>query len=245
VRIAILSDIHGNLTALEAVVADLGHTTPDLVIQAGDLATHGHRPAEVVDRVRERGWPGVHGNTDEMLWSPELIDGLVREAPKLAPLYHVLFDELAPAAHERLGEDRIAWLRTLPRVSRHDDLVVVHATVNSLWRAPMPDASDDELAAAYGGLGGRVAVYGHIHRPYVRTLPDGTVVANCGSVGLPFDGDSRASYLLLDGDRAEHRRVSYDVEREARGLVASGLPRAEWLADILRTARYTPPPRGR
>jgi predicted phosphodiesterase len=73
-RIAILSDVHGNLTALDAVIADLRDTSPDLVIQAGDLATHGNRPAEVI--VREHGWTGVHGNTDALLWAPGLFERL-------------------------------------------------------------------------------------------------------------------------------------------------------------------------
>jgi diadenosine tetraphosphatase ApaH/serine/threonine PP2A family protein phosphatase len=126
-------------------------------------------------------------------------------------------------------------------VWRADDFVLVHATAESLWRAPMPDAADEVLAATYGGLGRRIVVYGHIHRPYVRKLPDGTVVANCGSVGLPFDGDPRASYLLVDERGVEIRRVRFDIEGEMKGLLVSGYPLAEWLANILRTARYSSP----
>jgi predicted phosphodiesterase len=71
-RTAVLSDIHGNLTALEAVVADLKQVSPDLVVQAGDLIG-GSRNAEVIDLVQERGWPGVYGNAEEMLWIPEQV----------------------------------------------------------------------------------------------------------------------------------------------------------------------------
>ena len=70
-RVALVADIHGNLTALEAVVADLRRRAPDVVVHGGDLALMGPRPAEVVDRVRELGWPGVVGNTDELLWRPD------------------------------------------------------------------------------------------------------------------------------------------------------------------------------
>ena len=70
-RFAVVTDIHGNLTALEAVIADLEQVGPDLVVQGGDLVAGGHRPVEVLDRVRDRGWPGVQGNTDEMLWKPK------------------------------------------------------------------------------------------------------------------------------------------------------------------------------
>jgi 3',5'-cyclic AMP phosphodiesterase CpdA len=67
-RIAIVSDVHGNLTAFDAVLADIQRRAPDLVLHGGDLALIGAQPAEVIDRVRELGWPGVVGNTDEVLW---------------------------------------------------------------------------------------------------------------------------------------------------------------------------------
>jgi predicted phosphodiesterase len=244
VRTAILSDIHGNLSALEAVIADLRDASPDLVLLGGDLATHGHRPAQVIDWLRETGWQGVVGNTDEMLWMPGLRERLTQNAPKLAPLFDALFGQLAPATCDLLGAERIAWLRQLPRAVSVEGLLLVHATPGDLWKAPMPDAAEEELAAAYRSAAARRVVYGHIHRPYVRELATGTVVANCGSVGLPFDGDTRASYLLLDEGCIDVRRVSYDVEREAKDLLRSGYPLAGWLAHILRTASYTPlPPR--
>jgi diadenosine tetraphosphatase ApaH/serine/threonine PP2A family protein phosphatase len=84
-------------------------------------------------------------------------------------------------------------------------------------------------------------VYGHIHRPYVRSLP-GLTVANSGSAGSPYDGDPRASYLLVEEGRAEIRRVEYDVERECKELIASGYPQAAWLAEIRRKGAYVPPP---
>jgi predicted phosphodiesterase len=72
-RIAVVSDIHANLSALEAVVSDLRKTGVDLVVHGGDLMSGGPRPAEVIDRIRELTWPGVHGNTDEMLWMPQRV----------------------------------------------------------------------------------------------------------------------------------------------------------------------------
>jgi len=73
-RIAIVSDIHGNRTALEAVLADLRQTSPDLILHGGDLADSGSSPVEIVDRVRDLGWQGVVGNTDEMLFRPESLE---------------------------------------------------------------------------------------------------------------------------------------------------------------------------
>ncbi len=109
-------------------------------------------------------------------------------------------------------------------------------------RAPAPEASDAELAATYGGQEAAVAVYGHIHRPFVRELPD-LIVANCGSVGLPWDGDPRAAYLLVDGVRPSVRRVEYDMERARRDLAASGFPLPAWLEAVQREARFTRPER--
>jgi predicted phosphodiesterase len=240
VRLALVSDIHGNLTALEAVVADLERRGVDLVVQGGDLALMGPRPAEVVDRTRELGWPGVVGNTDEALWRPEEHDRLRESAPALAPLLALIFGEYAPDARERLGDERIGWLKTLPADYRHGDLAVVHAAPGNLWRAPMPDASDDELASTYGPLDAPRAAYCHIHQPFVREL-DSLVVSNAGSVGLPFDGDPRASYLLVDDGEEQIVRVEYDVEREVSALYEAGHPDADRLAEIRRTGRFVAP----
>jgi predicted phosphodiesterase len=72
-RIAVVSDIHANLSALDAVIADLRLMAPDLVVHGGDLVGGGARPADVIDRIREMNWPGVYGNTDEMLWAPHRV----------------------------------------------------------------------------------------------------------------------------------------------------------------------------
>jgi len=87
VRIAIVSDIHGNRTAFEAVLADLRRTSPDLILHGGDLADGGSSPVEVVDRVRDLGWPGVVGNTDEMLFRPESLTEFASQLPKLQPMF--------------------------------------------------------------------------------------------------------------------------------------------------------------
>src|SRR5438105_10021447 len=194
-RLAIVSDIHGNLTALEAVIEDLARRDVDCVAHGGDLALAGCRGAEVIDRVRELGWPGIVGNTDELLWRPEEHETQARRAPKLRPLLRMLFDEYAPASRSALGEERVAWLRQLPPEYRSDGVAVVHASPGDLWRAPLPDGQDAELAATYSPLDAQTVVYAHIHRPYVRKL-DRFTVANSGSVGNPFDGDPRAAYAV-------------------------------------------------
>lgn len=235
-RIAIVSDIHGNLTALEAVLADLRITAPDLVLHGGDLAHGGSSPTEVVDRVRDLGWQGVVGNTDEMLFSPQsLTEFASQSAPSLQPLFAAIA-EMATATREALGAERLAWLSQLPRMHIHTPLALVHASPESLWRAPSPEASDTELEQVYRPLGQPIALYAHIHRSFVRTV-QGMVIANTGSVSLSHDGDRRAAYLLLDGSGPLIRRVEWDLDKELKALSSCGLPHADWITRTLEAAR--------
>jgi predicted phosphodiesterase len=234
-RIAIVSDIHGNRTAFEAVLEDLQQTSPDIVLHGGDLADSGASPAEIVDRIRELGWQGVVGNTDEMLFMPESLKAFADQSPKLQPMFTAI-EEMANATRETLGEERLAWLRRLPRVQAHGPMALVHASPESLWRAPAPEASDAELESVYRPLGKPIAIYGHIHRSYIRSVA-GMTIANSGSASLSYDGDRRAAYLLLDDSQVEIRRVEYDVERELKTLAVCGLPHCDWIARILNSGR--------
>lgn len=238
-RLAIVSDVHGNLTAFEAVLADLRETSPDLVFHGGDLAQGGSSPVEVLDRIRDLGWQGVVGNADEVLFRPESLQEFAMEFPGVQPLVAAI-EEMAAMAREALGQEKLAWLRGLPRMQTHGGMALVHASPESVWRSPMPEASDAELQSVYGALGQAVAVYGHIHRSFVRKL-ERLVVVNTGSVSLSYDGDPRAAYLLLDDLRPEIRRVEYDVEKEVRALKERGFPHFDWTARMLRAASYQAP----
>ena len=191
-----------------------------------------------MDRIRDLGWPGVLGNTDEMLFRPASLQEFASQSPAMQPLFAAI-EEMAAATRAALGDDRLAWLRTLPPIQTHGPLALVHASPQSCWRAPNPEASDAELESVYAPLGHAVAVYGHIHRPYIRTLP-AIAIANSGSVSLSYDGDPRAAYLLLDDGTPSIRRVEYDIERELKALATSGLPHAGWTARMLSTARPQP-----
>jgi putative phosphoesterase len=234
-RIAIVSDIHGNRTAFDAVLADLRQTSPDLILHGGDLADSGASPVEIVDRIRDLGWQGVFGNTDEMLFRPESLQEFASQSPPMQPLFAAI-EEMAAATREALAEERLTWLRGLPRIQIHSPIALVHASPQSPWHAPAPEAGDAELEAVYRPLGQPTAIYGHIHRSYIRSVAGMTVV-NSGSVSLSYDGDRRAAYLLLEDGKPAIRRVEYDLDRELKSLAARGLPHADWIAKILESGR--------
>jgi putative phosphoesterase len=234
-RIAIVSDIHGNRTAFEAVLTDLQQTSPDLILHGGDLADSGSSPIDIVDHIRDLGWQGVLGNTDEMLFKPESLTDFASQSPQLKPMFAAV-EEMAAATRETLGEERLTWLSSLPRTQIHIPISLVHASPESTWRAPVPEASDAELESVYRPLGQPVAVYAHIHRPFIRRVSVITV-ANTGSVSLSYDGDRRAAYLMLDGFEPTIRRVEYNIDRELKALSVCGLPHADWIAKMLASAQ--------
>lgn len=238
-RIAIVSDIHGNRTAFDAVRADLRQTSPDVIFHGGDLADAGSSPVEIVDRIRDLGWPGVVGNTDEMLSTPQSLTDFAEQSPKLQPLFAVI-GEMAAATREALGEERLAWLRNLPRAQTYGPMALVHASPESAWRAPGPEVDDAELEKVYRPLTRPVAIYAHIHRSYIRNV-SGMTVANTGSVSLSYDGDPRAAYLVLDESGPEIRRVEYNVDRELRALATCGFPHSDWVAKMLASGSFHMP----
>lgn len=225
-RIAILSDIHGNLTALEAVVKDAAEQSPDQIWCGGDLGWLGPRAPECIAYVREAGWPTVKGNTD--VWiagDPQTVESEEDRAKH---------KELA--AQHNISDDDARWLVSLPvGHAGAGSLLMVHGTPDSPFTAPFPE----EPPAAFIPYEGKAAlvVFGHVHVPFVRQLSDGTVVANPGSVGLPADGTT-ASYMLVDqqgpGWTIRHRRVEFDVEAVREQARAFGGPAGERFIDLLQ-----------
>lgn len=235
-RIAVVSDIHGNRTAFEAVLADLRQTSPDLIVHGGDLAEGGASPAEIIDCIRDRGWPGVAGNGEEALTDPATLEDFAAQSRAPASLWAAVREMMA-ATRDVLGESRLGWLRRLPRVYFEGQIALVHASPGDSWRAPGREAPDAGLQMVYDSLSRPIVVYGHIHRPFIRALSEPEmIVANSGSVGLPYDSDPRASYLLIDDSRPAIRRVAYDVEQEVKIIAASRFPHSDWLARTLRAA---------
>jgi predicted phosphodiesterase len=201
-RIAIVSDIHGNLLALDAVMTDLERYSPDEVWCGGDVGWGGPWASECIARVREAGWPTVRGNTD--IWIAGDPQGLESEEQR-AELKEV-------AAAHNISKDDADWLINRPLGHQGPgSVLLVHATPRSPFEAPLPW----DPASAFRDYEDQasVVVYGHVHHSFVRRLSDGTIVANAGSVGLPLDGLT-ACYMLIDQQGGEwcirHRRVPFD-----------------------------------
>lgn len=201
-RVAVISDIHGNLVALEAVVADLEAQTPDEIWCAGDLGWSGPWASECIERVRAAEWTTIKGNTDVWITGdPQTVESNDQRAE---------FREIA-TAHDLDSEDA-RWLLDLPPGhSGPGSVLMVHGTPETAFDAPLPDAPASDFAPFEGQAS--LVLYGHVHRAFVRRLKDGTVVANPGSVGLPMDGTT-ASYLLIDLNGPDFtlrpRRVEFD-----------------------------------
>ncbi|MCX7670078.1 MAG: metallophosphatase family protein [Anaerolineae bacterium] len=243
-RIALLSDIHGNLVALEAVLEDMQQHGPfDQVIVAGDLVWSGPWPAEVVDRVRQTATAVIQGNTDAffLLQPDETPPGKSDERFR-AHLTWMM---------DRLGPERATYLAQLPFAHRISpapghDLLVVHANPTDLTRPIVAQFADDDLDGLLLTEDGRepdwrALAYGHIHVPAARRWRERLLV-DVASVGLPMDGDQRAAYAIMTWDghawSAEHRRVFYPVPVVVHEMRTSGMPRGKHFAERLLSASY-------
>jgi putative phosphoesterase len=212
-RVAVLSDIHGNLPALEAVVSDLKDQSPDDIWCGGDIGWGAPWASECIARVRDAGWKTVKGNTDVWISGDPQTVGTEEDRRDLMELAEV----------HAISEDDAQWLLNLPiGHTGPGSILLVHGTPDSPFTAPMPDDPGSKFRVYEEKAA--LVVYGHVHRAFVRRLPEGTLVCNTGSVGLPMDGET-ASYLLIDQSGPDlllrHRRVAYDRDKaveEARRL---------------------------
>ena len=232
-RIAVFSDVHGNVRALEAVLASIRSRGPfEQVINAGDLAFGGPCPREAMDLLMRSGFPTARGNTDEWIAGEQ---GIPKSVSQAAIAW----------TRERLAPSHLAFLQRLPLPHRVEPpggppLVAVHATPTSTTEVLAPDAPAESVAQMFAQARTRTLAYGHIHPPYVRDVVDGLVV-NVGSVGFPFDGIPQpawAIFTLTEGRwTAEIIRVTYDHEAVAQDLLASDHPDAAVFAQRARTGR--------
>jgi predicted phosphodiesterase len=257
-RVAIFSDVHGNLTALEAVLADIKQQAPDLIFFAGDLCLSGARPSACLQRLRQENISPIYGNTDEEISKRPLLSDDI-EAEKQARLEEV--DDIVGWTMAQLTEKERAWLRELPfyrRVSPttnpRDDIFIVHANPHDVTQHIHPP--EEQQKALYGeikqadddaglshllyDLETGILAFGHLHVPSIRHWHDLTL-ANISSVSQPLDGDPRAKYGLFTWQNGQwsiaHQYVAYDVQAEVEQLARMQPPGWEELSRQLQTAQ--------
>lgn len=260
--LAVFSDVHANLPALEAVLADLdarlGRGEIDAVYCLGDLVGYNTWPNEVVLSVQERGIPTIAGNYDE---------GVGLRSDDCGCAYQTDEDKARGAesiayTNATVTETTRRYLRGLPRHLRLTfeaprqadaepvEVLLVHGSPRRINEYLFEDRPDASFLRMMEAAGADVLLFGHTHKPFHKALTgeEGRVrhAVNTGSVGKPKDGDPRAGYVLLtiDPERgkadaayctAEHVRVAYDVEAAAGAIETSPLPDA--FAEMLREAR--------
>jgi len=229
-RLGVLSDIHGNLTALEAVLTALERQHVDGIVCLGDLVGYGPWPQQVIGRMQQLQARSVRGNHDAATASPVVGDYL---------------NPTAAAAIEwtkgRLTSEEVSILSTLPVTRVEHGVTLVHGSL----RGPLWEYLHDPFVAqeSFDLLESRLALYGHTHLPggfatdgesvealqpaaRVSLDPERRYLLNPGSVGQPRDGDPRAAFAVLDLDRRQiaFHRVAYDIEATAREILGVGLP---------------------
>ena len=210
-RVAALYDIHGNLPALEAALAEVERERVDAIVVGGDIASGPPQPHEVVELVRSL--PNAHairGNADRVR-DPEHGD-----------------DEGLAWLLERLDEEQVDWLVNLPFTAVLDDTLYVHATPQDDVTVITELTTDERLAELLAGVEQRRVVAGHTHMQLERQVGE-TLFVNAGSVGWPYEGRPGAFWAILD-EGVELRHTDYDRERAAELIRASGHPRAEEIA---------------
>lgn len=242
-RLAIISDVHGNRPALEAVLAEVDQRGPfDALVGGGDYAFGGAFPDESLALVVARGMACVRGNTDEWLIEAAT-DGRVpargyepeQAHSELLRAVDAWGAARVSAAHQQMLTDLpISWETTGPSGQK---LVFTHATPWSTHPVVLPDAPEEMARRMLDEAGAEALLYGHIHLAYTRDV-GGRTLACVGSVGMPFDGDWRPCFAIAEDDgsgwRVEHVRVEYDREAYLAALLASGIPNAAGFVDMIR-----------
>jgi diadenosine tetraphosphatase ApaH/serine/threonine PP2A family protein phosphatase len=225
--LACLYDVHGNLPALTAVLDDAARQGTQRFVLGGDYALFGGWPAETVARLRELEptlW--IRGNGER--WTAD---------PDAAPENEIVQGAIA-AARAALGDDLVADLAALPEQSERGGTLICHGSPVSDVRSFLPQPAPDEAELLAGVTLPRV-LFGHTHLPFRRvSTTNGIELVNPGSVGMPFDGDTRAAYALIHPDRSvEHRRVEYDHAASVARVRGTGEPWAETVARRIEQAR--------
>ena len=236
-KVAILADIHGNLSALETVLEHLDSWHPDRVVVAGDIVNRGPRPRECLDIVKKRqkeaGWLLVRGNHEDYVLT-HTDPNIQRSVPEIEIAQNCLW------TYQQLN-NQVSDLERMPfQVAFNEpegqEVRVVHASMRGNREGIYPETPETTLRQLVEPPPAVLCV-GHTHRPLIRTI-DNTLVVNVGAVGLPFDGDIRTTYAQLTWHKSYWHvriiRLSYDRVRAERDYYTTGfIPEAGDLANIM------------
>jgi putative phosphoesterase len=237
-RFAFISDIHGNAVALEEVLHDIEKKQVDRIAVLGDIAYRGPEPSKSINLIRGLNTDVIKGNADQ--W---VVRG-VREGEVPQQALETMQQE-QEWIRSQLNEEQISYLESLPTELTLEEegvrLHAFHATPDSLFDVVLPNMKDNDLLAKLTTKKeANLYLYGHIHKAYERTV-EGKTIINLGSVGLPFDGIAKASYVIIDivaGQvQTSHVRVPYDLEKVCQQYEEFNYPNVEKMQNIIRSGR--------
>ncbi|MBO0962178.1 metallophosphoesterase family protein [Neobacillus sp. MM2021_6] len=232
-KIAFISDIHGNATALDAVLADINQRNVERIFVLGDLCFGGPEPQRSLELVNSLNAEVIKGNADE--W---IVRGINEgEVPDSAI---EIMNKERDWALEQLDEGNVEYLRNLPTELKLEygkvKIHACHATPHSLFEVVTPYESDQLIADKMMGSEADIYIYAHIHKPYIRYI-NGKCIINTGSIGLPFDGLAKSSYALLEIQEESFQtsivRVAYDVNKVIKQFSESDYPNSEQMKKLL------------
>lgn len=237
-KIAFISDIHGNAAALDNVLLDSSKKKVDKIYVLGDLCYRGPEPKRSLELVRSLGAEVIKGNADE--W---VVRGVQKgEVPEKAL---DMMNRERDWTISQLEPSDVDYLDKLPsEINFLIDGVAInmfHAAPDSLFDIVLPNADDALIQSKLmsSQKDARIYIYGHIHKSYIRYM-NGKVIINTGSVGLPFDGLPMASYAIVEIEEGSIRtsieRVSFDIEQIAEQYRKVNYPNAEMMIKVLRNA---------
>jgi len=234
-RIALFSDIHANLPALEACLESIDQQKPDAIYCLGDLVGYNTWPNEVINEIRRRGIPTIAGNYDQGigLSSDDCGCAYKTDAEKQMGTISISF------TNSIVGEEQRQYLRTLPLHIRIEfpglNLLLVHGSPRKINEYLFEDRDEKSLLRIMQDAHADVMCFGHTHKPYHRILQGRYHAINIGSVGKPKDGNPKGCYVLLTIDpvKVDFIRFDYDIEKAAGAIEASPLPNE--YAEMLRT----------
>ncbi|ESU32043.1 hypothetical protein G3A_12975 [Bacillus sp. 17376] len=235
-KIAFISDIHGNAVALEAVLQNIKARNADKVYVLGDICYRGPEPQRSLDLVRELNAEVIKGNADE--W---VVRGVQQgEVPAQAL---EMMNKERDWTITQLDTESIDYLKSLPSESKIElegvRIHAYHATPQSLFDVVLPDESEETLIESQMVQEAEIYIYAHIHKPYIR-YTNGKCIINTGSVGLPFDGLNKASYAMVELHSNNYQtviiRVDYDVEKVIDQFRVIDYPNKEFMIKVLKNA---------